>query len=723
MKRVALAWLLVVACGGEVVDLPQYNDRCDVSYDCIAGYICNVPAERLYDSLKPEKTCIKVVCQADTECNAPFVCSMRKLCASPSCEHDSECGAGMLCLAGACTTAPDAAMATRCVMTTPNQLAGAGAVHPRALAFDARGAALPGVLFDFAAAPAGGASVDAEGGFHLSEGTVRFTATVRANPAVSCEGPLVTRPPAVAGDALRVLVYGEDTGLPIRSATVTLDLGGVVEARVTDEEGAITVSSTAAVRAVTAEHARYEVITLIAPASRALVLRLARAPEASERTGFSGSARLPLGPQEDIRIAYAGASLGGSVLDHQLAPQPAEIIPTAIDAPELGLNEVVAPLSGSLVLQLGYKQFTDANAGSGPERRCFGASPADSDQLGCYVVRARPGAIAPYFIGANLKLSMVTPYASMIAERIMRGEENIFPYGLGVTLPGHLLEDAQHAVRPYEVLPELDGDYQRYPKIDLDAAVLFSNHALIALPQLPQLEGGCGASVYVGGYALTTGRGAVPLGARVARDVGDPQRPELADCVLDPSEAPFGEYTRDTESGTAPLSTAPLHSGLEGETRFVAATAFLENAADPDASRSMIVRPVPSIRGAVDLSTTAFLPVPAAEISLMLGTVTLTEARIATEATGVRLTVVRGARRWTIYAPAELVTFEVPNIPGAAELWAADAQMKLQALRTRGELGDLFTVETGSWAEIVLENVDAFSSEKCSAGQRCTVIP
>jgi hypothetical protein len=378
----------------------QDGQCCMYSLNCQAGSICNDPMEDLYDATKPMLTCVKVVCQSDSDCLSPKKCTLEKVCNAPVCQTDSQCTPGTACIGGACTAAPSASLAMSCAIVTPNQAIKQGAmVDLAAVAKNANGAVLPHIAFSWSAMNPMVVTINGSQAVGGSQaGATLLTAKVVGNESVNCSGVTLTNYPTVGPNMARVVLSSQKDGTPVAGASVTVMAGGMLTA-MTDSTGAATVMTSAPIDSITVEAAGYQSTSVLSPGTNDIYLPMAIVPDATKAGGFRGTIDLSATKPADIQLGIAGPAIPNNILDFQLTSLLGDSVHTVIDAPELSLNNKDVNLPGGIMLGLGNKKFTVdykpemSGMPAVPGVRCEGEAPT-ANQLGCYVARAPAGATA-----------------------------------------------------------------------------------------------------------------------------------------------------------------------------------------------------------------------------------------------------------------------------------------------------------------------------------------
>ncbi|MCK6550465.1 hypothetical protein L6R52_31805 [Myxococcota bacterium] len=709
------------------------GQSCTYSINCPAGAICNDPVDDLYDSSKPDLTCVKVVCASDADCEAPKTCSLEKICNPPVCQTNDECEGGQTCQAGSCKPAPNAADVASCEVATRSGAIRQGqTMELTAVARNANGAVLPGVGFDWSSSNDGAVSVAgsvATGG--ATAGSATLTAAVTGKASVTCSGLSLVNFPTVGANQVRVVLVADGDGAPITGAEVTLDAGGALTAT-TDATGSALFDTAAAVASVTIVKAGFQSVSIISPATNDIFVPVPKVPDETKAGGFRGSVDISTTKKADIQLGIAGPALPQNLLDFDLTSLIGDSVTTVIDAPELGLNMQSVDLPGGVMLGLGNKKFTADGTGL----RCQGTAPS-ANELGCYVARAPAGKGAAWVLAGQLKLSQVTSIANQLSGALGGGTEDL-PIGDLLTALLPLLRTLNHGVNasldvaefpkvPVDAASGVDcsveengnddskcrGDFSKYGRISLAADAKLGVLSSVTVPQLPTLPGSsdcAGATVLLTG-AILPGRGIVPLGLSAGVDSLDDR--DTADCKISGVKDPFGPNSGELGDNQMPLSMAPPHGGIEGsELAMIALTI------DPDvfSGNSVQFNAVVKHTNAVAANETIsepYLPFPQGTLSRSNATFTFQSA--VTGATVVRLEIQSGDETWLVWAPGTSTTITLPNVAGARGVLSGTGDAYIQAMKIDGDYKSMWEFGSGKTLDNLVSQVRAFVVQGCTA--------
>lgn len=728
---------------------------CTYSANCAVGSICNDPSQDLYDPSKPAVTidgkkypvCVKVTCSSSADCESGKSCSLEGVCTSPVCQADAECQ-GTRCISGSCQAAPAASTVMSCeVVTPPQSTVEKQTIDLVAIGKDASGKAVPAIAFDWSSSNPGAMSVSGAIGTAGSErGAAMITAKVSGTSVACSGGVAVTNFPQLAPGMSRVILVASGSGLPLSGAQITIQAGGVTTTT-SAVDGSITLPTGAAIDAVTVTKAGMNSVTVLAPGTRDLLIPVPEISDPTRSAGFRGVLDLSKTRMADIQAGVAAAAIPNNFLDTDLVKLLGDMVPTTIDAPELGLNMKQIPLPGGVLLGLGAKHFTADTDQAGGGVRCEGTSPS-AQQLGCFLTRAQPGANALWAIGGQVQLATVLPLAKQLSGVLgMSGGIGSLPIGQLLTAALPLVRGLNHAVIPAidaQALPTVPssgqvdcsnpaqpdygskcrGDYAKFQQVTLAADAKVSVFSAVQVPALPQLPGGgkCASTTLVVSAALLQGRGIVPLGIGAGLDTLNGEAP---DCVVDGAPMPFGDNSMTLKNGQVPLSAVPPHGGIEGSHLALAAVA-IDPASITSASfqATAIVKHLDRLGNVEDFGPATYLPFPTGTLSRTTGTLSM--AGPLTGATTTRLTFENDGQRWIVYAPASMSTVTLPNLPGPRSVMNAASNTVIEGIQIGGADGkyvDLWTAGSGKTLDRFVENVSAFVVQPCSgaAGSACAV--
>lgn len=719
--------------------------KCDVSYNCKAGSICNSSDEDLFDPSKDSMICIKVVCQSDGDCDGDKTCSLEKICNSPVCQTDAQCSGGSLCIGGTCAQRPGVDNVDSCeVATRAGSIRQGATVELVAVAKNENGAVLPAIGFTWASDKTNVVAIAgsiATGG--AEAGTANLTASVEGKATVNCAVAFLNFPTVGAADA-RVVVVDDTTGAPVSGANVTvIATGGASMNGTTGADGSATITGGGTPESVTVTAAGHQYVSVIQPGTNDIFLPLPAYPNEAVAGGFRGSVDISATRAADIKLGIAGPSLPSNLLDFGLEALIGDPVKTVIDAPELSLNMEEVDLPGGVMLGLGAKMFTNDKTGA----RCQGSEPG-AGELGCYVARAPAGKGAAWVLAGQLKLSEVTPIATQLSGALGGGGTDDLPIGELLTAVLPLLRSLNHGINASvdtvefpkvtveggqtagctdPTIPNYEdlcrGDFSKYEEIELKASSKLGILSAVSVPNLPNLgaaaDGCAGAAVLVAA-AILPGRGILPLGLSAGVDVLDK---EAADCKIGGVEAPFGENSADLNDGQMPLTMAPPHSGIEGSKIALLSLALdVESITDSGLQLNAVVSRVDSVGATQSLSSLSYLPYPKGSLTRGTGTFAFTTA--VTGATASRFEIQRGGETWLVYAPASLASVTMPTVTAPAAVLANATDAYVQAIKVEGNsYADMWKFGSGKTLDNLISNIDAFVVQQCetTAGSACTI--
>lgn len=688
----------------------QDNETCEVSFNCQPGSICNKPGEDFYDPTLPEGVCIRVICTSDTECVAPDVCTARGLCEALPCQADYDCLGDTVCKGGACVATDLATAAAACVILTRSQPISTGtSILLEALVLDANGEALrgPSVVWSSSDATVVRISGDTAIG-EMNAGTAVITASVSGNSAVSCGGVELNNLPAIAAGDVRIVALAEDDLSPVDSADVYFGSSSA-PVGVTNSSGVmLTSTALAAPTSITVVRNGYHAVTVfITDPTDQLLILIPRAPDRTVAGGVRGKVDISTVPRGDVLMAVGGVARDMNVLGHGVLPAEPDIIRTTINAPELGLNNQLVDLPGNYLVGLGTRQFT------ADETHCQGLVP-EADELGCYLLRAPAGPTTPYIFAGKLRLAQITPIANELSGALGEGSAS---YRLLLTLMSPIIPFLNHGARPYLEMnevprtPEGVPDYANYLPRDMRAEHPQNILALVNTPTFPTHNGICPEAAELTIFSIAHGRGLVPLGVRVAEDVGGSEAPN---CRPAPTRKPFGDVSADTAEGVIPIAMAPRHSGLEGGRLLIAISAIdVEVDASNERRQASVFKHVERL-SREDAISGQFLPFVRATISRQSASVALSTFN-PTAVTGTRITIERGDQKWFIHAAGfPEGTLQLPAIMPLDMLVLDSDRGLVQTYLADATFQELFTLGSGRTFAQLVENIRAVTAEEAT---------
>jgi hypothetical protein len=647
----------------------EVDECCFFSINCVAGAICNQPSDPFYDPEREEDICIQVVCQNDSDCEAPKVCTAERLCRDPVCQEDNQCPGGQVCLGGECTTPPDPSQVASCRVIGRNEVVRiGGAVLLEMVARNAAGDVLPGIVAVWTSSLPARVSIGslptpgiyAAGG--MEAGPSELTASVGA---IDCEGALtVTNFLGIAADEFRVIALEHGTGLPLEGATIIVGS----ETATTGPDGSALLIVTGPVDAVTALAPNHATVSLMLPTGREIVLPLPRI-DPTIAGGIRGNVDISSSRPADMPLAIVGESFSSDIFSLGRTPlMGRDRILTVIDAPELGLDMEQADFPGGFLFGLGDRRFMDAPV------RCQGNSPGP-EEVGCFLVRTDEGDGAAWTVGGSFRLAEITSIANELSD-VLSGDPVAQLTFVDKLMPA--LRKLSHGTEPSIVStdfprgPNGAPDFARYQETPLAADEPLAVTTVVEVPTLaaPTLNSCADAASVVGAVYLGR-RGLVPLGFGSAADI---RATEVPDCVVTGAEQPFGENSDRLEDGEVGLSTAPRHAGLEGHPLALISIARSGFPGDGTAFfRSVRIERMTSFP---ERAT------PGPWLSVPQGTVDAAGAMVSFNGTQGNLTRVElygAGMAWIVYAPGDEVSFALPDVPARAVLSDLQNVMLIQA--------------------------------------------
>lgn len=685
------------------------GQTCELSFNCHPGSICNTPDEDFYDPNQPEGVCIRVICDDDTDCLAPKVCTERKICESPVCQDDDQCPENTVCKGGACTDIELAGAASSCIILTRSQpLATGTAILLEALVLDANGEALRGPVLDWSSSDAAIVRISGDAAIgDMNEGAAQISATVRDNATVQCSGLTLRNYLAVPANNIRIFALAENDLSAISGADVYFG-DSSAPVGVTGADGVmLTTVPLPTPNSVTVIKNGFHAVTVFVddPTDQLLILS-PRAPDRTVAGGIRGVVDISSLPDEDLPMGVGGTARDMNVLGHGVLPSEPDIIPTLINAPELSLNNELVEMPGNYLVGLGNRQFT------ADETHCQGVVPGVGE-LGCYLLRAPAGPTTPYIFAGSLRLSQVTAIANELSGALGQGPAS---YRLLLSVISPIIPFLNHGARPYvqvtevPVGPEGVPDYANYRREDMRARYPQNIFSRVTSPTFPTHNGMCPEAAELTVFSIAHGRGLIPLGVRVAKDVVETESPN---CRPGPIARPFGDTSPNTVEGEIPISVAPRHSGLEGGRLLLALSAIdIEVDAAGERRQSTLYKHVESLN-ASDAINTAFLPFPVASISRQSSSVSLTNPPSAM-ITGTRITIERGDEKWIVHTALPSGSVHLPGIMPLNMLLLASDRALVQTYSADATYQELFSLGSGKTFVDLVENVRAVSGQEAT---------
>lgn len=725
-------------CGGITGNLCPDGASCTFSGDCNVGSICNIADDAFFDPAFPQDTCRRLVCASDGECPAGQHCGLTRMCQPTVCQHSGECAAGQQCRAGVCGAPSVLPPSASCrVATSDVVLRVPGRVALEALVQEAGGALVAEVpLVWQSSAPGVVRVVDQEAVAVGPPGAAELSA--RLPSGVVCAG--VVRAQVLGelpGDEIRVVVVDARDGRALAGATVSVVRGAAVQEAQTDASGQVVLpGGSEPVASVTVQAAGRETLSVIEPGGRDLLLPLELAPDPVARGGIRGGVDLSTLPRGDFRIGLVSAALPADLSRFRLSNLFGEILPTPINAPQLGLMNTELMLPGGAMLGLGNERFTDDLASTNV--RCQG-SLVGGQRLGCFVTQLPAGPSLGWVVAARLKLQDVASVAGRIASAgglggppldlallmmpLMRGAPLGLTPPLDITaVPRVDVDTGLPSARCSDPATPAGsshcrGDFARYAEVSMAATAKPQLQSVISLPVLPATrDGRASEGVVLLAAASMPQRGWLPLGIDGVRTEA-----QGTSGLTDRVEKPFGQFSDTLEPGQVPLQSALAHSGLEGRPKVVVAVAYDQgprdaegrSLADTGARYSGLVTPVIRVERELNLRGRAFVRYAGGTFDRMRGVYT---GNIPGDVSLVRLELSDGARGWRIYAPPGRSTLTLPPLAGPRQVLMGTPRLSVQLVRGRFVYRELLRGGSGEGLRELPSLTEAFSAETCGRG-------
>ncbi len=651
-------------CSGTGIEGCPDGERCDGSGQCEAYTACGEDVDCLESEF-----CDAGICEPSVSCLSDLNCSVGQICESgfcrtaATCDDDSNCldsedcvgglcvpflcrgnadCAPQVCESGACIDAPDVTIGSVIILTRPDVLSPGNTLSFTAIALDADGSAVPGVVFTWTSSDTG---VGTFSGATFTAGATAGTSEIVASAGGIDSVAVVVVNVGESTDT-RVAVVDGETGVPIAGATV-LTSEGEFE---TNADGVATLGEFAGDVHVFAEGFDYASFIDVA-AGMTVLAPISEATGFAAVGGFTGEMDYSaVSSSGDASIGLAGSALPGNLVDLNLANLLGDPVNTAISVPGLGGQEF--PLPGGLVIRVDF----------------FGIG----DVKGTYFARSPDGLNFAWGLAGKVNVqSLISLFTG--------GGGTDLPAILGAILP--LFESFDHGLQVFDSdsralivdaddfdgdgnASELVPDYSAFPEIDLAPGVAQRYRTEVLLPALPTINGEpTEVAVLVGGV-IVDGVGFVPTGISAAQ----------------------------ASAGEAPpaviLRMAPSHSGLGVGEFAVVAIAFGSEGAGFGAEGLELPSDI-SVRmfagdrlpEAINFATTPFPTV--GEFNWSAETRAFTGG--APDSALARITLVGPSGSWSVYQAGDAdLGFTLPSPPNALDDWSVDSIVRVDGVHMDG---------------------------------------
>ncbi|MCG3174100.1 MAG: hypothetical protein GMKNLPBB_02324 [Myxococcota bacterium] len=509
--------------GGDTGPKPE----CEIDDDCQPGFVCK------------EAQCVKL-CSADSDCKAGEICNVvTGECAPPLCSTDNECGAGKCCELGKCGECPKPAPAS-CEVVTPDGVITEGAERQYSAVAFGGDSAVGRVEFEWSSSDTGVASIDAKG---LAKGGSKAGTTdikAKIKGGADCKNVSKLTNPGKPAAGVKVVVRSEIGGKPVANADVVV---GTAKGK-TDANGVAEIAGGKPGDDVHVFAADYAYVSVLGgSASDLVVVHLPANDVMSQTGGMRGNMDYSKAknPQNELKLAIVGVSIGGNLVDLNLNMLLGSSIPTPLACSTFGLNDTV-DLPGALVFEA--QGFCEKAKGE-------------------FFVEGAPGRRVGWAVGGTVALSEVTKLIDVLGPVLGGGGGGDLPIGtiLAAVLP--LFANFSHAIESdllvqHAPLKAGKPDYDNataFPKRTAKLTAPLGLNVKMKLAKLPTLGGKpvSGALVLVG--AQDKDLGMVPLGLGAALD--SPEQGVPGDGVISPPKG--NKSLKDGELG---LNIAPQHGGI-----------------------------------------------------------------------------------------------------------------------------------------------------------------
>ncbi|MBI5525916.1 MAG: Ig-like domain-containing protein [Deltaproteobacteria bacterium] len=681
----------------------QAAGACASDYDCCPPFYDTNPL-----MCGSGGTCVPI-CETDADCTAPEVCMPNGECLPPACSADADCG-GQKCCSGECMAQCGYGNPTACVITPSGGaiLKGTTAkLAAIAYAGDPKlgGQVVPWTSFTWSTSDASKVAVDAVTG-EITGGAVYGTADIQAKAgSLDCGTAGFTNYLPADPSKVRVLVYDASTGRPVEDASVVLGSGATAR---TDAAGMVEFSAVPG--DVHVFHRAYSYLSVTGVMGTDLALHVTPLADPAMAGGFRGTFDFSGEKYDAMQVGCASTSLSTGFLDADLYE--------VLFGEQISTHVVMTTQDGAPV---DFDDWIMVPGGHVMKATQFGAP----DLIPAYRVKGEPGFRAAWGIGGGMPSKDVTKLIQILAPFIGGGE---MPMGQTVAAWLTMAPTLGHGVRsaldvvsiPKIPTPENDlgqplvdsptmADYDRFPRLDLRPETRMALKTVLALPDLPVLQGRCLGEVLVIAGVNQPRAGFVPLG--MASGYDNPDDPALeGDCVVNaPYDNPGG-----LADGQMLLRLAPPHDGLETNTyRFaVIAVDPRENEGGPLALSARF-ESTGRVNPTYDFSTRLFLKIPeGAAYSASVRRITGPSAAIP-DAEAYRYRVGNDKGDWYVFAkgPAGIT---LPAVPPGLDDRAAGAEMMAHAISLAATTLDGL-VSTGGKRHLdtLIDAMDGFSRLVC----------
>ena len=488
---VAVAGFATIACDdapaaeGEGEGEGEGEDKnCTIDRDCGTGSICDKTNDG--DSIPaaddPEGVCLRITCNADTQCAEDEFCDLRR----GVCFYKNSCDPGD---ASTCTNAGDvcqfisgrpscapAPAATNCILTPATAFVAAGGkLDFEGVGTNAAGKLVAHSTFGFAAASGTftGATFTAP-----ATGPVTVTGTT-ANGGATCIAT-VNVYPAVAATDLRVVLIDQGSRTPLAGTKVAARVAGVNVEGTTAADGSFTFTAGAEATSVSVFPAGHQWHTLIDPPND-VILYTAKVQAQPVVDGVTGTFDFAdVTTQGDIKLGLAGAAINAAITDLDFKTIIGEFVDTQIDIEGITADGgQTVGLPEGLVIGLGATDFK-------------GNYVALSDKKGPGIAWALAGRVQLSKIGT-------------IISSVTGGDDLDFGKILGAVLPFFATFDPA-VVTGLDFDPAVRNGTTGFENVTIKPNTLMSQSALYDMPNLPCAPGAFGATTCTEDiFLLTTG--------------------------------------------------------------------------------------------------------------------------------------------------------------------------------------------------------------------------
>lgn len=530
--------LMVVGCGSERTTTPE--EGCTKNTDCDPGFNCNVgtgECEEIWVCTDAQ-SCYAHDATWNAETN-PAECK-RGVCVAKGCETSDDCDAGKICSGGACIVPADCSSISSVKIVTPEIVLTQGTSKQLVgVALNRNGVqvVIDDSLMTWATSSDSIVAVNSTG--FITGGSQSGTADITATYCAKTSNPLpVLNFATMANGKLRVIVRDIEGGA-INNATIKINSDVT---QTTTADGFIEVDNSLATNTISVFHSNYQYVSVLDTAEKDIIFYLDKYTNPEKSGGFKGNFDFSSMTGGEVKLAIAGASLPGNIMDLDFDMLLGELIMTHVKVATIDDDY---PLPSGIVAVLGE----------------------DTVISDTYEVTGKEGNRIAWGWGGKLPLANVV---SIVSDALGGGTENIDLGGiLTEIMPfvenfSHSLETNQTITHCPKIVDTTDingngsttdlvSDFNSncFPVNNMALNQPLSKEAVIKFPTLPKVEGVFTDLSMIIVASNVEGSGLVPMGIGAGTDKKD--NTETADGKID-----------DTS-----IFYAPQYNGIEGSENMV----------------------------------------------------------------------------------------------------------------------------------------------------------